>query len=34
MGKLLGWAPFVRRQVQKRARARLDLFIEAHPQYR
>ena len=34
MGKLLGWAPFVQRSVQKRARARLDRFIEAHPEYR
>jgi len=34
MGKLLGWAPFVQRQVQARARARLDRFILAHPQYR
>ncbi len=34
LGKLLGWAPFVRRQVQARARARLDRFILAHPQYR
>lgn len=34
LGKLLGWAPFVQRQVQRRARARLDRFILAHPQYR
>ena len=34
MGKLFGWAPFVQRQVQARARARLDRFILAHPQYR
>ena len=33
MGQLLGWAPFVRRTVQKRARARLARFIAAHPQY-
>jgi hypothetical protein len=33
MGKLFGWAPFVQRQVQARARARLDRFIAAHPQY-
>jgi hypothetical protein len=32
-GLLLGWSPFVRNKVRATARARLDRFIQAHPQY-
>jgi hypothetical protein len=33
MGLLLGWTPFIRNKVRATARARLDKFIRAHPEY-
>ena len=32
-GMLLGWTPFVHDKVRATARARLDRFIQAHPEY-
>jgi hypothetical protein len=32
-GMLLGWTPFVHNKVRATARARLDRFIQSHPQY-
>ena len=32
-GRLLGWTPMVRSKVRATARARLDKFIQAHPEY-
>ena len=32
-GLLLGWTPVVHNQVRATARARLDRFIQAHPEY-
>jgi hypothetical protein len=32
-GLLLGWTPLVRNKVRATARARLDRFIQAHPEY-
>jgi len=32
-GLLLGWTPFLHSKVRATARARLDRFIQAHPQY-
>ncbi|MBL8046671.1 MAG: nuclear transport factor 2 family protein [Anaerolineales bacterium] len=33
-GLFLGWTPLVRNRVQRTARARLDKFIQQHPEYR
>jgi hypothetical protein len=33
-GLLLGWTPIVHNQVRATARARLDRFIQSHPEYR
>jgi hypothetical protein len=32
-GQLLGWTPLVHNRVRATARARLDRFIQAHPEY-
>ena len=32
-GLLLGWSPFLHNKVRATARARLDKFIQAHPEY-
>ena len=32
-GRLLGWTPFVHNKVRATARARLERFIQSHPQY-
>ena len=32
-GMLLGWSPFLHNKVRATARARLDKFIQAHPDY-
>ena len=32
-GVLLGWTPFLHSKVRATARARLDRFIQSHPQY-
>ncbi|MEP7357688.1 MAG: nuclear transport factor 2 family protein [Anaerolineales bacterium] len=33
-GLLLGWTPFLHTKVRATARARLDKFIQAHPEYK
>jgi hypothetical protein len=32
-GVLVGWTPFLHSKVRATARARLDRFIQSHPQY-
>ena len=32
-GIILGWTPFFQRKIQKTARARLQSFIDKHPEY-
>lgn len=33
-GLLLGWTPFLRGRIRKRARGNLDKFLASHPEYR